>query len=125
MCLNPNCWRWGVSDSLEEHLDGVFDEFLEGLEPLGTQCAINHAMVARESHVDDLSCLKGGGGGGWCILGRGHKLSLRTTNCQDGGLGWIDDSSKLLDAKHAQVGNSEGTSLEVYWLEPPLASLAR
>lgn len=37
---------------------------------------------------------------------------LRGTDSQNAGLRRVDDGSKVLDAKHTQVGNSEGTGLK-------------
>jgi len=45
------------------------------------------------------------------------------TYSQDACLWGIDDCRELLNAKHAQVGNSEGTALEFVWLQLLLLGL--
>ena len=42
---------------------------------------------------------------------------LRRAHSQDAGLWWVDDGCEALDAKHAEVGDGEGPSLELLRLQ--------
>ena len=61
-------------------------------------------MIAAHGHLHDVP--------GHCVavLGRDHLLSC-PTHCKDARLGLVDDGRKVLDAKHAQVGDSDGATL--------------
>jgi len=96
---------------LEQHRDGILDVALEDLEPLGTDSTIHNSVVTAHGdvhHVGDLVAL--------LRVVRDHDL-LGGAYGENARLGRVDDGGELLDAKHAQVRDGEGSSLELLGLE--------
>lgn len=54
-----------------------------------------------------------------------HESLLWSTNREDARLRWVDNRTEVCDIEHAQVGNGEGSALELLWLQLSVTCLGR
>ena len=76
-------------------------------------------MIGRKSHVHkgcNLELIVGS----CCVFVDNYAL-LSSAHGQDASLGRVNDSREVMDTKHAQVRDSEGTTGKLIWLELVLA----
>lgn len=91
---------------LQQHLERVLHVSLESLQPGSGNGAINDTVVAGKSDFHNVANSEA------VLLGLiGNNLLLSATDSKDTRLRGVDDGGEVLDAKHAKVGNAEGTTL--------------
>ena len=79
------------------------------LEPLSSNSPVHDPVVAGHGdphHVDHDGL----------PAGPGYHLLLGPAHGQDTGLGRVDDGGELVDAEHPEVGDGEGSALELLGL---------
>lgn len=106
---------------LQEHLDGVLDEVLEDLQPLGPDGTIDDAVVAAQGHGHHGSHAVRLGSRGLGFVG--DDLLLGATDGKDAGLRRVDHGGELLDPVHPEVRYRERSALEFRGLQLLLLGL--
>ena len=92
----------------QQHSLRVFHELLKVLQPLCSYSPVNNSVIA--GHCDSHHVGHRG-----AAISSNHNLLLCPADSQDARLWWVDDSRELVDAKHAQVGHSDGAPLVFVW----------
>lgn len=92
----------------QQHSLRVFHELLKVLQPLCSYSPVNNSVIA--GHCDSHHVGHRG-----AAISSNHNLLLCPADSQDARLWWVDDGRELVDAKHAQVGHSDGASLVFVW----------
>ena len=93
----------------QQHGLWVFHELLEMLQPLCTDSSIHNPMIAGHGDPHHVRHSRS-------ALRSHHHLLLGAAHGEDAGLGRVDDGRELVDPEHTQVGDGEGSPLELLGL---------
>src|SRR5579859_7515142 len=94
-----------VQPGSDEEPEGAFDQLLEPAQPPGGYGAVDRPVVDAEDDLDELREPDAP------VVGLDRQGGRRADG-EDPGLGWVDDGRELLDAEHAEVGDSQGAAFE-------------
>ena len=86
----------------------VFQITLERSHPACTNCSVNSPMIRAQCDLHDISCFEAA----LFFWGRDDN-GLGRTDGKDTGLWGVDNCREMVDLKHAQVRNSERSTLSV------------
>lgn len=85
----------------------VFEVSLECCQPSSPDSTVNSSMVRAQSDFHRLNYFES-----TFFLSRWNEFRFRCTDSQNTRLRRVDDSSKVVNAKHSQVGDSESSALD-------------
>lgn len=102
---------------LQHESQRLLKEALEGLQPLCTDGTVHGSVVGRQSSAHDLDRLEALG-----VFRSKLELGRGSTDGEDARLRRVDDSGKVGDTEHAEVGDGERAALVLLGLELAVTS---